>query len=188
MSCSRLILTLTLSWLFGSLYAQSNSEARIRYIKPGEKVRLVGAPASAYQWFLNGKPIAGASSLELIASEEGMYTLQVYNEQGCPSEMSEPVIISITRPSEYLTIPNIITPNGDGKNDYFVIKGLERYPENELIILNRWGSHVFEQRRYNHRWNGDGLSEGTYFYLLKIRDESGQLQVFRGYLTLMRPK
>ncbi|RXK83556.1 T9SS type B sorting domain-containing protein [Filimonas effusa] len=85
-------------------------------------------------------------------------------------------------------IPNVITPNGDGVNDQLIIKGLEQYAENELIILNRWGNHVFEQKRYMHNWDGNGLSEGTYFYLLRIKDRSGQWQELKGYVTLVRPK
>lgn len=85
-------------------------------------------------------------------------------------------------------IPNVITPNGDGMNDQLIIKGLEQYGDNELIILNRWGNHVFEQKRYMQNWDGKGLSEGTYFYLLRIKDGAGQWQELKGYVTLLRPK
>jgi gliding motility-associated-like protein/uncharacterized repeat protein (TIGR01451 family) len=86
-----------------------------------------------------------------------------------------------------LHIPNAITPNGDGVNDVFVISGLEQYPENELTILNRWGNHVFEQKGYTQNWSGKGLNEGTYFYLLRVKDGNGHWQDFKGYITLLRP-
>lgn len=85
-------------------------------------------------------------------------------------------------------IPNTITPNGDGINDRLHIRGLERYPENELIILNRWGNHVFEQKNYQQNWEGKGLTEGTYFYLLRIKDEGGHWQDFKGYIMILRSR
>ena len=87
-----------------------------------------------------------------------------------------------------LHIPNVITPNSDGKNDQLVIEGLSQYEANELIILNRWGNHVFEQKNYAQNWEGRGLSDGTYFYLLKIKGKNGQWQELKGYVTLLRPK
>ena len=86
-----------------------------------------------------------------------------------------------------LKIPNVFTPNFDGKNDYFEIQGLENYPENEIVILNRWGSHVFEQKHYDGKWTGEGLNEGTYFYILTIKMADKQ-ETFKGYITLIRDK
>ncbi|HYH55402.1 MAG TPA: gliding motility-associated C-terminal domain-containing protein, partial [Anseongella sp.] len=85
-----------------------------------------------------------------------------------------------------LWVPNVITPNGDGKNDRLVIPGLGNYGENELVILNRWGNHVFEQKGYQDSWTGEGLSEGTYYYLLRVRTAGGAWQAFKGYITLVR--
>jgi gliding motility-associated-like protein/uncharacterized repeat protein (TIGR01451 family) len=84
-------------------------------------------------------------------------------------------------------IPNVITPNGDGMNDRFVVEGLDNYNDNEITIFNRWGNHVFEQKRYQQSWDGKGLNAGTYFYLLKVKDSAGRWQVFKGYITLLRP-
>lgn len=83
-------------------------------------------------------------------------------------------------------VPNVITPNGDGKNDRLVIPGLDNFAENELVILNRWGNHVFEAKDYQHNWTGEGLTEGTYYYLLKVKTASGNWQAFKGYITLLR--
>ncbi len=94
------------------------------------------------------------------------------NSDGNPNEDSPtPVSISVFVPSGY-------SPNGDGKNDEFIIVGLENYPDNKLEIYNRWGNKVFEQAPYDNTWKGtvkniDGyifgeglLPSGTYFYLL----------------------
>lgn len=87
-----------------------------------------------------------------------------------------------------LHIPNVITPNGDGSNDQLVITGLDRYPVNEMIILNRWGNHVFEQKQYQHNWAGNGLNNGTYFYLLRFKDREGKWQELKGYITLLHTR
>ncbi|WP_199138929.1 DUF7507 domain-containing protein [Pedobacter sp. ASV12] len=85
------------------------------------------------------------------------------------------------------TKPNVITPNGDGKNDTFVIDGLELYPENNIRIFNRWGNEVFHSNgAYKNDWNGNGLNEGTYYYLLKVKDSKGNWSVSKGYITLLR--
>ena len=85
-----------------------------------------------------------------------------------------------------IIIPNVFTPNGDGRNDTFEIPGLELYEANELTILNRWGSTVYFKKGYKGDWNGDGLNEGTYFYLLKIKSTNDKWEVYKGYITLIR--
>ncbi|MBD8487797.1 gliding motility-associated C-terminal domain-containing protein [Echinicola sp. CAU 1574] len=87
-----------------------------------------------------------------------------------------------------ITIPNVFTPNGDGMNDTWQIEGLaELYPENDLIVVNRWGGEVYKVSNYNNDWDGGSLNEGTYYYKLKIRDrESGREVQFTGYVTILR--
>lgn len=88
---------------------------------------------------------------------------------------------------EDLFIPNLFTPNGDGRNDAFEIRGLNQFPENELVIVNRWGNEVFRTTNYQNNWTGEGLNEGTYYYLLKARKTgSGQWKIFKGYVTLVQ--
>ncbi len=94
------------------------------------------------------------------------------NNDGIPDEQS-PTIIEIA-----VFVPSGFSPNGDNKNDEFIIVGLENYPNNKLEIYNRWGNLVFEQAPYDNKWKGsvrntdaivfgDGLlPSGTYFYLL----------------------
>jgi len=84
-------------------------------------------------------------------------------------------------------VPNLFTPNGDGVNDVFEIRGLNQYQDNELTIVNRWGNEVFKQKGYQNTWSGEGLNEGTYYYLLRVkRAGSNQYEVLKGYVTLIR--
>lgn len=91
------------------------------------------------------------------------------------------------------TIMNTITPNGDGMNDQLVFDILlftpaEEFPDNEIIIFNRWGDIVFQQRPYNNDWsglNGDGdpLPQGTYYYILRLNLADGE--IIRGDVTIL---
>lgn len=85
-----------------------------------------------------------------------------------------------------IIIPNVFTPNGDGKNDTFEIPGLEYYEANEITIVNRWGSTVYYKKGYKNEWNGSDLNEGTYFYLLKVKSANDKWEVYKGYITLIR--
>lgn len=87
-----------------------------------------------------------------------------------------------------LNVPNIFTPNGDNVNDTFFIPGLETYSDNELVIINRWGNNVYEKKDYKNDWAGQGLVEGTYYYVLRVKNRAGVWDVYKGYLTLVRTK
>jgi gliding motility-associated-like protein/uncharacterized repeat protein (TIGR01451 family) len=90
------------------------------------------------------------------------------------------IMNSYCEKSDYLVVysndcgfdmPTGYSPNGDGKNDDFEIKGLYSYPDNYLRIFNRWGNLVFSYDDYTgHEWKGqnnagDPLPDGTYFVL-----------------------
>ncbi|WP_113653334.1 DUF7507 domain-containing protein [Pedobacter namyangjuensis] len=86
-----------------------------------------------------------------------------------------------------LFIPNLFTPNGDGNNDRFEIRGLDQFPDNELVIVNRWGNEVFRAKNYQNNWTGEGLNEGTYYYLLKAKNNADtEYRVLKGWVTLIR--
>lgn len=87
-----------------------------------------------------------------------------------------------------IIVPNVMTPNGDGLNETFQIPGLDLYAANELTILNRWGSTVYHKKGYANEWAATGLNEGTYFYLLKLKNAANQWEVYKGYITVLRSK
>ncbi|WP_293916797.1 MULTISPECIES: gliding motility-associated C-terminal domain-containing protein [unclassified Sphingobacterium] len=86
----------------------------------------------------------------------------------------------------FLNIPNIITPNGDGKNDFFVIKGLDTNARNKLTVFNRMGNEVYRSHQYQNDWSAVGLNQGTYFYILEVELPSGKVHVNKGYITVIR--
>ncbi len=92
-------------------------------------------------------------------------------------------------------IPNGFSPNTDGFNDTFVIEGLEQYPNNQIIIFNRWGDEVFSAEPYLNDWVGtttndklkiigDQVTEGTYYYILDLHVE--EIAPFNGFIELRR--
>ncbi|MEM9822867.1 MAG: gliding motility-associated C-terminal domain-containing protein, partial [Bacteroidota bacterium] len=87
-----------------------------------------------------------------------------------------------------LTIFSGFSPNGDGVNDFFQIRGIERFPNNSVLVFNRWGNEVFRSRGYTNdqgwdgRWEGKDLPDGTYFYVI----EDGEGNQYSGYVQIHR--
>ena len=92
---------------------------------------------------------------------------------------------SDTKEIDGLYIPNVFTPNNDGRNDTFIIPNLSFYPDNELTIFNRWGNVVYRKKDYQSEWTAPGLNEGTYFYILKV-NSNNKSDIYKGYITLLR--
>jgi|GEM_PF-456881 len=80
---------------------------------------------------------------------------------------------------------NAMSPNGDGKNEYFIVKGLDKYPGANLFVFNRWGSMVYQAKDYHNDWNGSGLSEGTYYYKLEVKQPEGT-KLYKGWVMIKR--
>ncbi len=64
---------------------------------------------------------------------------------------------------------NVISPNGDGRNDQLRFTSDEILKGSELWIYNRWGDQVFHMEDYDNSWSADGYAGGIYFYVLSIR-------------------
>lgn len=93
--------------------------------------------------------------------------------------------VFITVVDNQLFIPNVFTPNADGWNDVFEIKGLDSYSRAEIDIYNRWGNEVYRNTSYSNNWDGSGLNEGTYYYVLKL-EKRGKTSVLNGWVLLKR--
>src|SRR5450759_3349103 len=140
-------------------------------------LNLTGGPEgmTTYSWtgpsgFTSNSqnPSVSASALAAMA---GVYTLTVTNASGCTNTATTTVEVNA------LPVPSVITPNGDDKNDYFVIGEIS--DQVERIIFNRWGNEEYTNRNYSNDWDGRNnkgaeLPNDTYFYILKF--ESGKIK------------
>ena len=131
-----------------------------------------GTPPFVINWS-NGAVVEDITNLQA-----GTYSVSVIDDNGCESFAT----ITLTEALS-LEMPTGITPNGDGKNDFFLVRGLEVYPDNKIVIFNRWGNEVFSQTGYQNDWagtssGGDDVPEGTYFVILKIPLQNLELKGF----------
>lgn len=85
-----------------------------------------------------------------------------------------------------LSFPKAFSPNGDGNNDEWVIKNLEKFANCDVTIFNRWGSEVFKTKNYKNDWRGKNLEQGTYFYKVRVTICDGVVKEFTGYTTIFR--
>ena len=114
------------------------------------------------QYTLSGK---GGISYTSAHNFEGSDTIS-YNicKNTCTTWCSQSLYtIQVEKPN--LTIPNLITPNSDNKNDCFVVKNLS--PDSRMEIYNSWGDMVFHSDSYKDDWCGDNLNDGVYYYYYK---------------------
>ena len=103
----------------------------------------------------------GSTADNFAVKEFGKYWVTVKNFCG---QASDTIVFSLIKP-QIGFLPNIITPNGDKDNEFFLIDerivGLV-----SLQVINRWGEEVFFSQAYDNKWNGGDLSSGVYFILL----------------------
>lgn len=136
-----------------------------------------GTAPYTYSWS------TGSTSSSLSGLPAGLFTLEVTDANGCTASM----IITVTQPDD-LIMPTGYSPNGDGANDTFFIRGLDAYPANTFVVLNRWGNVVYDRLNYRNDWNGENiqgqqLPNGTYFVILTVDKGARTLQ---GYVDLRR--
>lgn len=131
---------------------------------------------------------SNASNVEdLIAVTAGTYSLTVTDANGC----SITATTVLTQPVLGLPeMPEGISPNADGKNDAFVVHFIEFYPENTLVIYNRWGEELLRYEGYLNQWtglnkNGDELPNGTYYPILLVK-VNGKDMILKGFVDIRR--
>ncbi|MFT5823050.1 MAG: gliding motility-associated-like protein, partial [Crocinitomix sp.] len=123
-------------------------------------------------------------------SNQGQTIVTIVIEDLSGNKDSCEFIIDVTCFSE-IEIPQLISPNGDGKNDLLIIDWIEQYPENELIVFNRWGNIVYKASPYENDWNGESnmitigneVPDGSYFYQFVASPNS---EVITGYIIIKR--
>ena len=148
---------------------------------------LGGNPPYSYDWLnIPGNPDTGTVT-NLCA---GTYMLQVTDASGCSSEVVSGTVAD--ERFECFSDRIVITPDGNGSNDEFIIFCAEALTDNHLEIYNRWGQLVFETDNYVNDWegtsqNGDDLPAGPYYWVLDYSSPgSGEPLQKRGSLTIVR--
>lgn len=157
-------------------------------ISKGFGVQLNATGGNTYAW----TPPLGLSN-PVIANpianpeETTTYVVEGTSINGCFSSDTIKVIID----DSYLVIPyNIITPNGNDKNDVWYVKNIESYPNNKVTIMDEWGVVIYEKAGYLNNWDGKNkrgeiLPDGTYYYVLTF---DGTSKVYKGFVSLLRNK
>jgi gliding motility-associated-like protein len=163
-------------------------EAEQDIIEEGASTRLYASGAIYYEW----SPKASLDDpliSDPLASPSSTTTYQVIgsNEFGCSD--TDTITIStevFVEPQREVQTAGIFTPNGDGKNDFWIIQNIEDFAGCPIKIINRAGLTVFESSTYNNNWDGsyNGLEapEGAYYYVMQCN----QNQHISGSITLLR--
>lgn len=142
-----------------------------------------GYPDYSYVWTIDSDVISTNQNLSYTTpSAEGTYSVFVTASDSCGYQNTDVEVINVLPPCMVI-IPNVITPNGDIANDYFKIKNLEYHPNTSVTIFDRWGRKVYENPNYNNEWKAEGVSDGTYFYIVDVPEDkkyTGFLTVFTG--------
>ena len=159
--------------VYPGISIDAGEDVEIMYDHPVQLEVVGGDSASTYLWVpsdgLDNDTIANP-----IANPEETTTYYVFitNSNGCMFFDSVKVTVI-----PQLIIPNGITPNGDGINDVWVIDNINRFPNCEVFIFNRWGEQLFYSKGYpdNERWDGTfkgkNLPTGTYYFVINLHDD-----------------
>ena len=156
-------------------------------VSKGLSTTLTASGGVTYTWANAAGIISGqnSSTLTVRPATTAVYTVTVTNGSGCTSTQS--ITIAVADDYKALDLPNILTPNGDGKNDALVIKNLDMYPNNILKIFDRSGRLIYSKQSYANDWagtaNGSPLPEDTYYYILDFGGGLGQL---KGFVSIVR--
>lgn len=120
----------------------------------------------------------GETTPTISVTQQGIYNVTVSGLCNSVTDTSYVATIICN-----IAAPNVITPNGDGQNDFLTFEGIEHFSGSRLEVFNRWGKKIYENANYNNDWNGGEQSEGTYFYVLTVNDLNDPI---KGTLTLFK--
>ena len=142
----------------------------------------------SYYWYDDNGDLIGNGDTVLILSNQfadGVYNYSVQASNSCNTVDDNFQLIV-----ELCEIPNVITPNGDGNNDYFFTQFANNYSDVNLTIFNRWGRVVYTTDSYANEWNGINskgkpLADGTYYYVITYN--SGNQEI-TGTVTVLNSK
>ncbi|MGV3638992.1 MAG: gliding motility-associated C-terminal domain-containing protein [Adhaeribacter sp.] len=146
---------------------------------------------SAYTWTVpDGWTITAGQGTAMITVQapdaKARGTISVVGRQQDCSGPAASYQALASRGDNLLNLPNAFSPNGDNQNDTYVIGNLEKFPDNDILIINRWGNQVYKQVNYQNNWAATDLNDGTYFYVLRVKACNNEQKIYRGYITIAR--
>jgi gliding motility-associated-like protein len=152
-------------------------------LSKGVTATLVASGGVAYEWSTGDT----TASIKVRPTLATTYSVVVISEQGCTS--METITLNVLEDYKAVEGTNLMSPNGDGVNDYWVIDNIDMYPNNVVKVFDRAGREIFSQRDYTNTWDatigGSALAEGTYFYIV---DFGTGADVIKGFITIIRNK
>ena len=156
-------------------------------ISKGDRTQLTARDGVTYLWspnifkWIDNVNIANPTVKPDVTTT---FSVTVTNANGCSSTEN----ITIEVESDFKVTPQtLITPNGDGKNDFWIIKNIDAYPDNEVKVFDASGRQVYRKQRYNNSWdgtfNGSPLPTGTYTFIIYFGEK---IALVKGYLTILK--
>jgi len=146
---------------------------------------LTAIGAQSYQW-ASGPGIQSGwneATLAIRPQQDATYSVTGTSAEGCSTKKDFTVQVI----TDYkLICNNIVSPNGDGKNDTWIIQNIDSYINNEVKIFDRSGRMIYHKKSYDNQWNGTlnggPLNKGTYYYIFIV---DGGKKVFKGFIELL---
>lgn len=157
----------------------------------GDSVLLQGTgSAQRYEWRTNsGSVITTSVNVFVKPLADSIYTFRAYNT-ACYDDATVTVEVDKCLSDLSGPIPQIITPNGDGANDTWIIPDIDYFTENKVSIYNRWGQLVYEKSPYLNEWSGQELKsgkdlpDGSYYYVITLGEKYDKKHV--GFVIIHR--
>ena len=149
----------------------------------------VDIAVSAYAWSFGDGGSASDPDAQHIYTAEGQFkvTLVVKTAVGCEGDANATLNISKFPKLSSAAIKNVVTANEDGKNDKLIVEDIDRFPDNTISVIDRWGVEVFSHEGYDNSWDfkkgGNYLPAGSYVCIVKFNDSG---TVITRTITLIR--
>lgn len=155
-------------------------------IDKGYNTVLSGSGGISYTWSpSNGLISPNTASTAASPDQTTTYLLTVIDNNGCLNSDSVTVYVD----DSYKIKPfNFLTPDGNGKNDTWIIENIETYPANSVAVFNELGHEIWRMDAYDNTWDGRNktgeiITDGTYYYIITF---NGSDKVYKGDLLLIR--
>jgi gliding motility-associated-like protein len=135
---------------------------------------------TSWSWTLEGIEFADIPDPTFSFPEPGVYEICMFSETQFDCSELHCELVEVI-PAE-LVLPNVVSPNNDGINDYLIIQYIDQFDSSQLFVFNRWGNVVYEASNYKNDWSPKELSDGVYYYVVDIdgvKSYSSALQVKR---------